>query len=486
MATTVGTCPYNGQQAANTSSTPTLKTVNEIPGPKRVSFLQRRHDVKNYFNYLLELNETYGDIVKEEFAFSSKPVVHVFSPEYAEKVFRTDGNQPHIVPLQETTKNYRTMRGMNPGLGNLNGDEWYRLRSATSQILMKPQGMEKYVPFVEQVAHHLIDHIRYNQNSDNEVDMRKIAGRWSLESAGLIVFERRLGALNDNVEWADYLTGLNHEIFKLSADLKFALPIFRFLPTGKWRKLVELEDKFYAEAHVLMKRAISDIRNNKIKISQQMLVGELASQRTLTEEDVKIIMLSLFSDGLSTTAPMLIYNLYNLAKHPDIQDEIRKEVNSVSKNGEELVSAKRNKLPMLKASIKETFRLYPIGTEISRIPQKSVTLGEYVIDPFTPIDINTNILTRSAKLFTNPNEYQPSRWLRGGEKGDSAHPYALLPFGIGPRMCAGRRFAEQDLQIVLSRLIQNYKISYNYDGISQIYETLLLPNGNCHFKFEQI
>ncbi|PIO59038.1 hypothetical protein TELCIR_19510, partial [Teladorsagia circumcincta] len=40
-------------------------------------------------------------------------------PEDARQVFASDGRQPFIVPLQETTQRYRQMKGMNPGLGNL-------------------------------------------------------------------------------------------------------------------------------------------------------------------------------------------------------------------------------------------------------------------------------------------------------------------------------------------------------------------------------
>ena len=44
------------------------------------------------------------------------------------------------------------------------------------------------------------------------------------------------------------------------------------------------------------------------------------------------------------------------------------------------------------------------------------------------------------------------RWLRGGQQAD-LHSFLLTPFGHGTRMCAGRRFAEQDLYVVLARII---------------------------------
>lgn len=49
---------------------------------------------------------------------------------------------------------------------------------------------------------------------------------------------------------------------------------------------------------------------------------------------------------------------------------------------------------------------------------------------------------------------------------------------------SGRRFSEQDLYVALSRLIQNFKVSYRYGEIGQYYKTLLLPDGCAHFTFE--
>lgn len=49
---------------------------------------------------------------------------------------------------------------------------------------------------------------------------------------------------------------------------------------------------------------------------------------------------------------------------------------------------------------------------------------------------------------------------------------------------SGRRFSEQDLYVVLSRLVQNFKIKYRYGEMGQHYKTLLLPDGNAQFTFE--
>ena len=52
----------------------------------------------------------------------------------------------------------------------------------------------------------------------------------------------------------------------------------------------------------------------------------------------------------------------------------------------------------------------------------------------------------------------PERWQKGHPDYQGLHPYLSLPFGFGPRMCIGRRVAEQSLLILLLKLIKNFEI----------------------------
>nr|CDJ81012.1 Cytochrome P450 domain containing protein [Haemonchus contortus] len=494
-AKSVLNCPISASAAIAVQESE-AHPFEEIPGPNlfkrhfgrdRTVFRSKR-SIANYFQWLVDLHKRYGPIVKVEQGFGRGAVVHVFDPEDARRVFASDGRQPFIVPLQETTQRYRQMKGMNPGLGNLNGDEWYRLRSSVQQVMMRPQAVQKYLPYTNEVAQELVDHVRRESetSTSGEVDVSKIAGRWALESSALTVFEKRIGALTDRIEWADGLVNLNKAIFRLSAVLKFAFPLYQYFPTPKWKKMVELEDRFYREANLLIDQAIDKLRGSSELENEMKFASLLINRKELNVNDVKIILLSMFSDGLSTTAPMLVYNLFNIATHPDVQAEIRDEVNAAVQRNEDITPAVLSQLPLLRACIKETFRLFPIGTEISRIPQKDIVLSNYHIPAGTPVDINTNVLMRSPTLFTHPLAFQPSRWLRDASRQQDFHPFAFLPFGFGPRMCAGRRFAEQDLQVALCRLLQHYRIVHQHGSIEQTYETLLLPKGYCEFRFEPL
>lgn len=72
-------------------------------------------------------------------------------------------------------------------------------------------------------------------------------------AAGAICFERELGCLGEGAgeNRAQKMVDANKLIFKLSAALKFSLPIYKFITTPKWKKLVETEDLFYGYKNVI-------------------------------------------------------------------------------------------------------------------------------------------------------------------------------------------------------------------------------------------
>ncbi|GMT35365.1 hypothetical protein PFISCL1PPCAC_26662, partial [Pristionchus fissidentatus] len=481
------------KRTAATLTSIAVKGILDLPGPtsfpvlgSMTNYKFSRKSIENYHNDLIAMHNEYGPIFKETLPFGSGYRVHVFTPEDARTVFLSDGKKPYIIPLQSTTQKYRQLRGMNPGLGNLNGDEWYRLRAAVQQAMMRPDSVHEYLPSVNEVANQLVDHISSRCDANGEVDFMTIAGRWSLESAGLIVFEKRLAALSDNVQWADRMVNLNKKIFRLSAKMKFGVPVYEYFTTPNWWRMVKMEDKFYWEVDQLSSNSIRKL-TSEAEDSQIRFASKLINKPNLSVNDLKTILLSLFSDGLSTTAPTLIYTLFVLATNLECQRRLRDELRTANPTGADWTPELLNKTPYLRACLKESFRMHTITTEISRVPQQDVVLSGFLIPAKTPVDIHTSLLLRSSESFAEPNRFKPERWLRDTTANrEENRPFLMTPFGHGPRMCAGRRFAEQDLHVVVARLIAAFEISHHHEPISQKYETLLMPAGDCRFRFDKI
>lgn len=59
-------------------------------------------------------------------------------------------------------------------------------------------------------------------------------------------------------------------------------------------------------------------------------------------------------------------------------------------------------------------------------------------------------MSQNEEYFENANKYLPHRFLKNPIK--TYHRFASLPFGHGPRMCPGKRFAENEIAILLAEV----------------------------------
>ena len=221
-----------------------------------------------------------------------------------------------------------------------------------------------------------------------------------------------------------------------------------------------------------------------------------------------IICLSIFLDGLSTTTPTALFALYSLAVNQQVQEKLYEEVKTIV--GDKPINPNDiSKMQYLKAFLKEVFRYWPNGTEVSRYTDKPMVLSGYQIPIGTHIDLNPGVHFRSADIFPDPDEFRPERWLKPehlqqsnkekkstsgkadkevsqcpSSEVDEIHPFLLTPFSHGTRMCAGRRFAEQHLHVLLISLVRNFRMEYPVgESMDQIYHTLLWPDRPVRVKF---
>lgn len=61
-------------------------------------------------------------------------------------------------------------------------------------------------------------------------------------------------------------------------------------------------------------------------------------------------------------------------------------------------------------------------------------------------------VSHDENVFPNSHLFQPERWLRGREDKSKQHPFGSVPFGFGVRACLGRRVAELEMYLLLSRV----------------------------------
>lgn len=105
----------------------------------------------------------------------------------------------------------------------------------------------------------------------------------------------------------------------------------------------------------------------------------------------------------------------------------------------------------------------------------------------TVMVLATNVLSVQDKHFDRSNEFIPERWLKENTDpkcphATDSHPFAYLPFGFGPRMCVGRRFAELEIEVLTMRMIREFKLEWHHPDLTFKSYTFNLPGDPLRFK----
>lgn len=95
------------------------------------------------------------------------------------------------------------------------------------------------------------------------------------------------------------------------------------------------------------------------------------------------------------------------------------------------------------------------------------------------------VLQRDEKYFQESDKFIPERWLKdnGSDKADEFHPFAYLPFGFGKRMCIGKRIADMEMELVIARIVRNFKVEWHYSDFKFKTTLVHIPVGDFKFRF---
>ncbi|XP_035243183.1 25-hydroxyvitamin D-1 alpha hydroxylase, mitochondrial [Anguilla anguilla] len=466
-----------------------VKSLEEMPGPSVCSFawdLFAKRGLSRLHELQLEGRKRYGPVWKASFG----PIltVHVADPALIEQVLRQEGQHPMRSDLS-SWKDYRQLRGHGYGLLTSEGEEWQAVRSLLAKHMLRPRAVEAYDGILNGVVSDLLAKLQLRSQQSPRGLVRDIATelyRFGLEGISSVLFESRIGCLDAQVppETERFIQSIN-TMFVMTL-LTMAMPgwLHRIF-TRPWDTFCQCWDYMFqfAKGHIdqrLQEEAERLARGEEV---EGRYLTYYLSQQGLPLKTVYSNVTELLLAGVDTISGTMSWSLYELARHQGVQAALRDEVLGVLRGREVPGAADVAQMPLLKAVVKEVLRLYPVIPGNGRvITDRDIQVGGYLIPKSTLITLCHYATSRDEKMFSNPDEFLPQRWLR---RDQGHHPYASVPFGVGKRSCIGRRIAELELYLALAQILIHFEVRPDPDAeaVRPMTRTLLVPQTEINLQF---
>ena len=173
-----------------------------------------------------------------------------------------------------------------------------------------------------------------------------------------------------------------------------------------------------------------------------------------------VMAIDALNAGIDTTGSAASFLLYHLATNPDKQEILYQEICQTIGPTGQLSEAGLARMKYMKAVQLESQRLLPSVWGTARMFDKDITIRGYNIPAGTMVTRVGSFSSLDPSNFSQPDQFYPERWLRNHQDRHQAGSFANLPFGHGKRSCIGQRFAKLELFMLMTKLVQTYRLEY--------------------------
>ncbi|KAF2616162.1 hypothetical protein F2Q70_00010683 [Brassica cretica] len=162
----------------------------------------------------------------------------------------------------------------------------------------------------------------------------------------------------------------------------------------------------------------------------------------------------IFLAGVNTSAITLAWAMTELIRNRRVMKKVQDEIRTtLGDKKERLTEDDLSQLHYFKLMVKETFRLHPAAPLLlPREAMSEIKIQGYDIPAKTQMIINVYSIARDPKIWTNPDEFNPDRFLESSIDYKGLN-YELLPFGSGRRICPGMMMGIANVEMGLLNLL---------------------------------
>jgi cytochrome P450 len=179
--------------------------------------------------------------------------------------------------------------------------------------------------------------------------------------------------------------------------------------------------------------------------------GDAMPDKQLLDEVMTLIVA-----GHETTASALNWMWYLLSQHPDAEQQLHHEIDSLPATLATMDDVAQ--FSYTRQVVEETLRLYPPGWLLTRRSIEADNIGGYPIAPHTDVFISPYIVHRHPGFWREPERFDPARF--AASETASRNRFCYLPFALGPRACIGEHFAMVEMILHTAMLARHIRLRY--------------------------
>ncbi|MDV9187600.1 cytochrome P450 [Streptomyces sp. SR27] len=400
-----------------------------------------------------------GDFVR--WRFGNKPCLFIAHPdnvgELLTEVERTF-DQPDLGIA------FRTLLG--DGVIVSKGADWRRKRSLV-QPSVRPKQVRSYAATMTECAVALAD----RWTDGEQVDVKKEMAALTQLVAVRTIFGVDTAADAEAIGQAMDIA--QKEIGAEFSGLGAVLP--DWVPTPGRARIKRATAVIDAE----VSRVVSQHRDGETErpdLLSRLLAARDETGAALSDQEIRDETVTLYIGGHETTSSTLVWAWYLLSRNPRVRDALAEELDRVLADHEPGYDDYAS-LTYTQAVIKETLRLYPTIWLITGLAKEGATLGGMPVPAGTRVWSSQWATHRDPRWYGDAEEFRPERWMETDDGPAEEIPeYAWFPFGGGPRVCLGTRFALVEAVLVLAVLARRYHLDLTPEEVLPVPSLTLQPD----------